>query len=296
MNILEMLKNEIKSLKINDKYKIARYLYIRTGEIFNYDPIYVFSPEEIKDLIKKKRINSRMVTSFDIVCFAWTHLYAELLKNFNIDYQIIMNDKHSAIIVIIDNKLFLADLTNRNIDISGIKFGRKIQNFYQLSKNPNEKKFSFEQIDNEIYIKGIQLEKVISKLKYKTNALKDKMSIDEYNYFILNLIQKIVNIPRENIGFMSGIVFISELIKEFGINNSAFHNIHFFDIEKKIFIDVYETSINDSSHYFAYQMQNKNYKLQEISKEEVMDFYNQYLFNENSTLTDNSFVKGPKKI
>lgn len=296
MNILELLKNEINILKIDNKYKIARYLYIRTGEIFNYDPIYVFSSEEIRELLKKKKINSKNVTSFDLICFSWANLYAELLESFNIKYQIIRNDNHAAIIVVIDNKMFLADLTNRNIDISRIKFGTKIQNFYQIYRNKNEEKFSFQQIDNEIYTKGVELEKTISKLKTSANILKTQMPIDEYNYFFFNLIQKIVNIPRENVGFMSGIVFISELLKEFNFDKNNFRNTHYFDINKKIFIDVYETLVNGNSHYFAYQKYNKNYRLQEISKEDVIFFSNKYLFNGNSSLTDNSFVKVSKRL
>ncbi len=42
MNLLELLKQELKTKNIIDKELIARYIYIRIGELFDYDESYLF--------------------------------------------------------------------------------------------------------------------------------------------------------------------------------------------------------------------------------------------------------------
>ena len=50
MNLLNLLKLEIEEKGIlNDKFAIARYIYIRTGELFDYQPLYGIFPTKIQE-------------------------------------------------------------------------------------------------------------------------------------------------------------------------------------------------------------------------------------------------------
>lgn len=45
MNLLEKLRQEIAALRLSDLLVIARYIYVRTGELFEYDPFYNVTDE-----------------------------------------------------------------------------------------------------------------------------------------------------------------------------------------------------------------------------------------------------------
>lgn len=138
MNLLETLKEEIKKLNITNKLDIAKYIYIRTGQIFEYDASWYFGDKEIREKIKRKKIDIRNVTDNKLVCFNWSVMYHELLKEFNIfsnikyELKSIYDEhtnsykkevKHAYVEVLVDKTIYKADITGTLKDLVSIKFG-----------------------------------------------------------------------------------------------------------------------------------------------------------------------------
>ena len=147
IDLLQILELEINLLRLRkNKYAIARYIYIRLGELFCYDANLAYANDLQRRYIRNKRINIRCVTDFDIVC--------------DVD-----NVVHVYVVYTIDDKTYLADLTTGNIDITRIKFGMKpIYNRQILPVAPKEDK-TFDEIDKCIYFNDITTEKVLAYLK-----------------------------------------------------------------------------------------------------------------------------------
>ena len=166
IDLLQILELEINLLRLRkNKYAIARYIYIRLGELFCYDANLAYANDLQRRYIRNKRINIRCVTDFDIVCDAYSYMYVELLNHFNIDAEIVDNVVHVYVVYTIDDKTYLADLTTGNIDITRIKFGMKpIYNRQILPVAPKEDK-TFDEIDKCIYFNDITTEKVLAYLK-----------------------------------------------------------------------------------------------------------------------------------
>ena len=129
MNLLQQMKKEIHQLNLKSKEEIAYFLYVRTGELFYYDPHYLFGTNEEKRDLEQNRVDIQNVYDFNIICCSWAHLYATLLHTFHIQAKVIENEYHSYVEFTIKDQEYIADITTGNMDINEIKFGKKIQNF-----------------------------------------------------------------------------------------------------------------------------------------------------------------------
>lgn len=282
MNLLEILKKEISDRQIKDKLDIARYIYVRTGEIFNYDASWVFSSNEEKEILKNKNIDIENVTDFDIVCFSWARIYKELLHKFNIPAKVIYIDKtekkdgHAYVNVFIDGKTYIADLTASNIDISNIKFGMDTCFNCQVYFKPQEDTYFYY---NEVYPRTIRTDDILVQIKkeLKRKQKEKNLNKDEYVYLVYESICTVMNFKRENVGFVCGIQFIRNMLKVLIGERYIPSNVHYFDKEKSIYIEVYSIMINGYKHYFAYEMSEKGfYELNEVSEEYIEELFNQY--------------------
>ncbi len=286
MNLLERLRTEIRQLKINNPYTIARYIYIRTGELFNYDPVYIFVGEKEREILKNWHVDIENVQGFNIICYSWAYMYVDLLSAFNIPAKVIQNDMHAGVIIEIDGRNFIADLTSRNQDITRIKFGMEIKNFYQISA----KEYSFCQIDQNIYTKKIKLEEVLLQMHRECQFIKSGLPLEKYNYFTFKMIERIMNFDRPNVGFVSGVTFINELLKDvFNDCNISYYK-YFFDIEKRIFIKLYAFSTGERLNYFTYeQHQEALCNLHQITGEEIELYPSMYSLGNEVDMNRNAF-------
>ena len=116
-------------------------------------------------------------------------------------------------------------------------------------------------------------------MKEKLKLLNLKSKPDEYLYFVFKLIEKYFNdnCSKPNVGYVEGIKFIVELLQMFISNDYKPYNTHFFNNEKKSYIEVYTIYRNHNIHYFAYQQDNKGiYKLNEVGKEQIKFYISNY--------------------
>lgn len=281
MNLLGVLKQEIINYNIKDKLKIAQYIYIRIGELFEYDPIWLFAINEEKEVIRNKNIDIENVTDFKIVCFSWARLYTRLLHEFGIVSRAIIipktdkNEEHAKVEVLIDGKIYIADLTASNKDIKNIKFGMETYYNCQIYKKPTEVNYHFNKVDEDIYIRPIKTEEIWSQIKKELEIIKSKLKLnnEEYIYLVFNTIKTIMNFPRKNVGFVCGVQCIRDLLRFFIDDGYIPYNKHFFNKDENIFIKLYSIIENRNVHYFAYKkMESGFYELHEVTLENIKEF------------------------
>ncbi len=289
MNLLEILREEITKLNITDKLEVARYIYIRTGELFEYDPLWNFGTFEEKLEVKNKNIDINNVTDFEIICFSWAKMYNELLHKFGIVSKVVYTEKsrydeiskriyktinHAYVEVFINGKIYRADITATFNDLISIKFGYATRYNCQSARRYNEGEYKY---DGIIYDNSQELnsEKLVKDMREILNSIKinSKVTQEEYIYQVCKLIEQKIDFSKK-VGFVIGKVYIDALLNIFVQVDYGYEVINFIDKSKDVFISVYQISLKDTTKYFSYERTNLGfYKFLEISKEKV-NYYN----------------------
>lgn len=296
MNLLEKLRKEINLLEIKDPLTIARYIYIRTGDLFNYDPTFIFASNIEKERIKHLHVDIENVEDFDLICYSWALMYADLLHAFNIRAEVIKNERHAAVVLEIDGKKFLADLTSENQDITRIKFGMQIKNFHQIALKDGEEEFSFAEMDKKIYSKLIKLEDVFAFMQNDIQFIKGKLTPEQYNYFTFKMLETIMNFERKNVGFVSGVTFINELLTHVFYDCKLSHDEYFFDIKEKIFIKLFVFSLGNKLAYFTYEQYPDGKSIfHQVTYKKVQKYYSKYSLISDIDINSNTFTINCKK-
>lgn len=288
MNLLEILRQEITDLGLKDKLKIAQYIYRRTGELFEYDPLWIFSSQEEKKPLKNKRIDIRNVTDFDITCFSWAVLYNELLHAFNIvskvkyvkETETDQEPSHAYVEVYLDGQVYKADLTASYTDMIGIKYGLDTYYNCQIFKKPSEEKYNFAFVGEDVYQKDANVEERLDTLKAELEELKRKCgSKEEFSYYVYQKIGDFINSVKASTGYVIGTKYVQALLRLFLGNEHLLQNVYFYNKEKSIYIAVHQITVGRITHYFAYRKtQEGNYEMHEVTPETVELYYNLYSY------------------
>ena len=305
MNLLETLKQEIFSLGITDKLKIAQYIYKRTGELFEYDPLWIFSSLEERENLRKKKIDIRNVTDFDITCFSWAVLYNELLHAFHIVSRVkyieeevtngnstIKKPAHAYVEVFFNGRVYKADLTASYTDMIGIKYGLDTYYNCQLSKTSYEEKYDFSYVSEEIYQKDMNVEALIEKLKVELEEIKKVChSTEEFSYYVYQKVGELINILKVNTGYVIGSKYVQALLKLFLGDGHLMQNVYFYNKDKSIYIAVHQITVGRVTHYFAYKkMPDGNYEMHEVTPEMVDLYYDMYSYKLSKDLKSSCLV------
>lgn len=277
-NLLKNLELEINLLGIKDNpYKIARYIYIRLGELFEYDPYSEYASEEKKNILKAKKIDIRNVKSFQFICDSYAYMYAELLNYFGISAKVVDTKEHVYVIYTIEEKMYLADLTSGNEDITRIKFGLKPIYNRQIHPIAPKEDHTFDEIDQEIYVNGVTTEEALDTLKIilMRKKIHQRWSQEEYIYHVFKVIESIMNFDRNAIGFVSGVTYIYYLLNFF-IENYDICHTHFLNQNDGLEMELFYTKIDNNIFYFKYQKTIDGfYKLKEISEKQLSEIINE---------------------
>lgn len=288
MNLLENLKKEVTELKSTNKLQIARYIYRKTGKLFEYDPNWFFKKEEREDL-KSKQIDINNVTDYNITSFSWAKMYSELLREFGIDSRVkytqksfqdektgayFINTVYANVEVLIDGEVYIADL-NIN-DMAAIKFGLNTHyNCEPLKESNRAKKYPTEE------------EAKINRIKEMLNIIKDKehLSNQEYIFQVYRAIQNNINFTKPNVGFAVGKAYIDKLLEFLTSSNYKSYNVSFYDNEKQKYMSVYIVPLNGENHFFSYEKQVSGlYNFDEIPKERIDFYFQNYKYKLSETL------------
>lgn len=265
IDLLNTLEIEIKSLNLKDNpYKIARYIYIRLGEIFDYDPKLLYASKEEKEKLKQKRVDIRCVTDLFIICDSYSYMYQELLNHFNIKAKVVDIKEHVYVLYEIDNKTYLADLTSNNEDISRIKFGLPITLNRMIYPNAPRVDDTFTKIDEDIYHNNVKTEDVLEIVKQDLSQKKD------YEYQVFKWLENYFEFNRPFVGFISGITFIYQMIKYF-LPNYQLSNTHICDDSNCLEGEIIHYKDNI---YFGLFEEDGYFRFRETNLEEIDNIFN----------------------
>lgn len=278
MNLKELFKEEINKLQITNKEDIKNYIYIRIGELFDYDAAYLFASEEEQNIISKKRIDITNVTNFNITCTSWAYMFADFMNAFEINNVVVNENKHSYVKTYIDGVYSINDLMSGYRDITNIKFGIKPENIYNLKKDGNV--YVKEDINLKLFDKKFEYEKNILKLKKQLFEKRKELPIEKFAYTLFQVISRIISMTKGNsITYLTGRKFISDYIKTFIGNDYKIGRAHFHNKENNDFVEVY--SINNKgnkSHYFVFQKNKQNvFEFQEVPEIYIDALYKIYI-------------------
>lgn len=308
MDLLGILKQEIADLKLTDKLKIAQYIYKRTGELFEYDPLWIFSTVEERNQLRNKKIDIRNVTDFDITCFSWSNLYNELLHNFGvvsrikyIKEEVPDNENHTSVVkpvhayveVFINGRIYMADLTASYKDMIGIKFGLDTYYNCQLSKTSYSDRYEFDHVSEDVYQKNINVEELIKNLKNELAAIEKNSYVrEEYIYQVYRKVGDLINVIKANTGYVIGVKYVQALLKLFLGDDHLMQNIYFYNKDKSVYIAVHQVMVEGVTHYFAYSRTSTgNYEMHEISEQQLDTYYDLYSYKMSKDLRS-SYLNG----
>jgi len=262
MNLLELMKQEIINLGLKDKLEIAYYLYIRTGEIFEYDISFVYKEKNEQEKYKTYIPDDEHITDKNKVCFTWARSYINLLNSFGIKAKYKDTKRHAYVEILIDNYTIKADLMIMGADIMLTKVGLRPRNFKCLQNKALIKK-----VENSLLNKGIislDMEKNINNssriLSAFKNCLKNKMGKnykEEYVYGVFRKVEELINSLDNVLGEVSGTKFISYLLDIFLWDEDKPLDTLFYNQESGIYIKLYLLKRKDGNpYYYAYQKMN----------------------------------------
>lgn len=277
MNLLKQMKEEVSSLLLQDELEIIRYLYIRTGQIFDYDPRFDIVDEFEKEKIAKKRIDIENVEEFDIVCETWNNLFVDLLKAFGIEAKVLKSEvakfHHSLVEITTKNYgVLYVDLMIGLLDLKAIKLGKKIKNMRFADDTLN---IFFDEIDKKInYNQGITFEEKIGLIKKELSN--ENLSYDELLQKAFKRVADIINFPRKYaMRYSSGSNSIYNILLE--LTGKKFLSTQFYDLENNEFIEVFPLELSNQTLYYAYEKDaNGNFSFHPIEENEVEEYFNHY--------------------
>lgn len=275
MDLLALLRAEISSLGLSTKEEIKDYIYIRTGQLFNYDPLWIFGNEDERRTLYHKRIDIHNVTDFNIVCFGWAYMFAELLRSFNIVCKVVDNGEHAYVISYINGETYFSDLMNNYEDITRIKFG--INPLFNI-KISNRTEPLPEADTHDITNPSNATEHTLLQIKdYLKNLRKRKyMSETAYIKIVYETIINIIATKKDsNIGVISGSTFIRDMISLFTDGEYHPQATYFYDTFNQEYIKVYTVKGTPNAYYVS-KMTNGAYEFRKSSNKETDEYIEHY--------------------
>ncbi len=279
MNLLNELKQEITKYSITNEVFIPRYIYLRMGQIFDFDAHYLFVKYEDMPKLLARKMDMTNITEYTLVCSTFAYLYQDILHEFG--YNTLIKEeqhglrKHYYVLVKTSKYLLKADVTGLNFDLSSIKFGLPTKDFYILNTLDKGKKI-INKIDKEInYQKEINTEEILKLIRQELLAknLKRETYIEE----VIKIVTLIMNIKRENVNFVSGRDFIIYLFNYFLLDNTYLKTYSLYNLEQDKYIALITLKSQDNYRYFVYQ-KDDYYTLKPITEEEKRALFLNYDF------------------
>lgn len=267
MDLLEQLKLEInKKGIINDKFAIARYIYIRTGQLFDYYALYTIFPSVIKDDFNKEVKDIRCINDFNIVCYSWARLYIDLLEEFGIEARIVENNEHAKVKFSSGEYEITADLTKGFNDIFRIKFGFDTWNYNGFKNDGTRIGFSNKllEVDKKInYYQGISGLEILSMLEKDVNDCSKTYEERIRNMF--GICESFFDFHKtSNVEANAFIIYMLNNLSDYLFNDKGFHTF-FYDSFNNKRIDVY--GFEDIIYLYNPALENPFY---EASLDEVL--------------------------
>lgn len=284
MNLKKLILSEIEG-KDWSELEVARYIYIRLGQLLVFDPLYVVGTSAIKNKLFYQAVDVENLESNKIVCSTWSKIYSELLNELGIEAYIAGNKHHEYVIVNIDGNEFRVDATEGTYsDLTRIKYGDETAYFRKME--------GIEEFDQQInYKKQIYLKEVLIMLSKEIRdkdiikeylGIKDEMTANEKLKIKFEFIIELLNrSATEEKGYIDGINFIYTLAdylltpyERETVKENDYYKINDDDC---INLVIFEISLEEGNVYYCFaQHENESYTIEKIEKEKVLSYDNTF--------------------
>ncbi len=285
MNLKAKLRNEIDNLNIlqdnslKAKLIITRYIYLRLGELFDFDARYYFANLQEKMAMLSNKLDKENITKNTLICTEWSHLYKSLLQDYGIDAHIINKyfsdgTRHNFVEIELEDYLIHADFSGINLDYVDMKFGLPTNDFYIL-KNEEKQRDLLQEIDELLnYKRDVNTLDILYAIKDKLQQ--QNLTEEEYVFKAIKAMETILNFPRPNVNFASGSEYLISLADLFLPRKYYFKFMNYYDLEKNTYIKIAFIIIDQETYYYCYQQINGYYKFYAVSLEKVKNIMHNY--------------------
>lgn len=289
MNVINMITQELAD-KDWDLLTQARYIYLRTCELFTYDPRYNYLEDFEKLDILNRKIDLENVTDNKVVCHSWSReVYIPLLKLIGIKGELIAeNNFHEKVIFSIDNKIYNADACLSS-DLARVKMNNTTKRFYPIDAEKNFESKLLEIDKNIAYIKDTYSnEKILTishdiELKFKKELEKEKYNLelaDEILIYKLYKIKELVNNSpylKDYYDYSFCLTYLyNKLFTKIERRKILFIELYNYKIIDWDFKQVFPIRLNGERRYFALDKINSQYDFHEITKNEAENLVNDH--------------------
>ncbi|MDE5539101.1 MAG: hypothetical protein K2J20_01270, partial [Bacilli bacterium] len=288
MNVIEMLQAEIcdKPWAIEEK---ARYIYIRSCQLFSYDERYwltlLSSNDALEERIRTRTVDLTNVTDFEVLCAPYARLISDLLSILlKAKCEIVMSTEHAYTILYINDKIIKIDGTWS--DIWRVKMNLSTNDYTLMSEMQDFKSY-LRDIDIKTgYIKDNYQDEHIAQKRLFLDTLEGSMqfSDDEFLLYRLATIKEMYDTFNAMNSFSdarSCIEYLKRKLIPNNKHNQIKENTFFKERENEWEImRLYVVDLSQALACFALKRANDRYSFNEIPEEEAK-YYSRILTCKN---------------
>lgn len=297
MNVLDILDKELKDLGQNwSLAEKSRYIYLRSCELFTYDPRYDFCPfitngQELEREINNREFDLENINDNRVVCHTYINDVLSEMLNQLLGLKVLIRGRGHKWLVFNDGQNQLnADGTLSN-DLARVKMHLNTLGYKSIIKNYNFNAL-LQQMDRRIGYINDQYQNIY--IKNKAQKLLIDFS-EQYNSFITNdvntfddqfLIYKLYTIKEifesySNLeGFKDCEFCINYLLRKF-LSDTEFSKIQIDSLfmcneNQWDYVIVYTVALFNEDIYFVCKKGKKGYDFYKIPYSEVKEIYKSY--------------------
>jgi len=288
MNLLELIEKDLNN-KDWDLYTKARYLYLKSCELFSYDYRCHYADRNFIEKLLAKEFNLENINDNRVLCGSWSsQIYLELLKIIGIEGTLHCNyGSHQYVKFNIDDQEIIADACVCN-DLARVKFGNNTLGFYPCRKRYDHRKI--EDLDRKIgYLSddytGVKLEKQATTLESEYKEYINSRVVDENDLLIYKLyrIKEIFDeLPSiKNFADSEHIItyMISKLLTENEQRKIKKLELYNPYVKGRDFMRIYNIDLPDNSFYFSLSNEGNGYNFYKTTESDVLS---KKLFHRNN--------------
>lgn len=273
---MNLVDNIIKKIPDNlDDLGKARFIYIKLGELLEFDTTTIYNAnDKIFEVKKNKQIDIQNLDTNLVNCYNWSNIYVQLLKKIGINAE--MKDLgHAWVIFEIGDDIIYADATaGYEMDLARIKSNLDTDKFYLLHNKKTEKvsplysaKF-FKKID--------EIDRIIGYMKKKQTAYQKLESL-KYEVSKIEILKDKVDyifkhIDLTSFGFFEGNAYIKYVLN-FCIDNTLLRKVSSIIMSKTLqngeVVSIRCITVDDR-HIINYYIFCKNKGIYSISKDKIL--------------------------
>ncbi len=291
MNVLALLDDEIKDKNWDVELK-KRYLYLRSCELFSYDPRYYWCNYFLSDRLERmEKLRNRKIDLEDledswVICTTYAkEVFAKLVEELlNVECELLGSGHVYAVMKDNPKLKIVADASYGN-DFTRVKMGLSTYGYYPVNKNGYKFKQELKVKDKTLeYVNGEYLN---STLKEYASTLFDEFlesttdwSEDAFLVYRIEKVKEWVDIYNPLVSDFSDLRHCLSYLQTLFLDDDCNKvlEVSLFDQSSDndwTFVNIYPVELeNDMLYYAILPDKNSCYSLQKITKTDAVHYVN----------------------